>query len=360
MITSQLPYSPIARPSHGPRKVAVDGFGRRVDYLRISVTDRCNLRCTYCMPSEGLPWTDPNDLLKFDEIERFTAAAVDEGISKIRLTGGEPLARRGIADLVHRLRRLDGVESIALTTNGTLLPRMAAELAAAGLERVNISLVSLDPEVYSRVTRGGSLADALAGMDAAFAAGMTPIKVNVVVMRSLEQDLLSFARLTMDRPIHVRFIEYMPIGGEADCRRTDGGPGDWTRADRLSSNETLARLRMEGAYAGFGELAAADDGAGPEGWGPATYYRFEGAAGTIGVISPLSHAFCDRCNRLRLTADGKVRTCLFSDDELDARHVLRHGTDAGLHSLVRAAIAAKPESRNGQVGTVRRMSQIGG
>ena len=215
--------------------MAVDAFGRRIDYLRISVTDRCNLRCVYCMPSGGVAWREQSELLTFDEIVRFAAAAAAEGISKIRLTGGEPLLRKGIADLARRLRALTGIESIAITTNGTLLPRLARDLAAAGLERVNISLDSLDPDVYSRVTRGGRLADALAGIDAAFAAGMRPVKINVVVMRSLEQDLVSFARLTIDRPVHVRFIEYMPIGGGDDC----GGAGDGCR--RLDARRSTSR-----------------------------------------------------------------------------------------------------------------------
>jgi cyclic pyranopterin phosphate synthase len=340
--------------------MAIDAFGRRIDYLRISVTDRCNLRCVYCMPSGGVAWRDQSEILTFDEIVRFADAAAAEGISKIRLTGGEPLLRKGIADLARRLRALNGVESIAITTNGTLLPRLARDLAAAGIERVNISLDSLDPDVYARATRGGRLEDALAGIDAAFAAGMHPIKVNVVVMRSLRQDLVSFARLTMDRPVHVRFIEYMPIGGGDDGGGGGDGLGDWTEADHVPSDEILAGLAVEGTGAGLGELEPVERDEAPGGWGPAHYFRFEGAQGTIGVISALSNPFCSQCNRLRLTADGKLRTCLFSDDDFDARHVLRHGSEAGLHSLIHAALAAKPESYNLGTGTVRRMSQIGG
>jgi cyclic pyranopterin phosphate synthase len=340
--------------------MATDAFGRRIDYLRISVTDRCNLRCVYCMPGGGVAWRDQSELLTFNEIVRFAAAAADEGISKIRLTGGEPLLRKGIADLARRLRALNGVESIAITTNGTLLPRLARDLAAAGIERVNISLDSLDPDAYSGVTRGGRLKNALAGIDAAFAAGMRPIKINVVVMRSLRQDLVSLARLTRDRPVHVRFIECMPIGGGDDCGGAGWGVDDWTEANHVPSDEILARLAVEGAEAGLGELESVEPDDAPGGWGPANYYRFEGAEGTIGVISPLSHPFCSQCNRLRLTADGNLRTCLFSDEDFDARRVLRHGTEAGLHSLIHAALAAKPESHNLRIGTVRRMSQIGG
>jgi len=361
MIARHWLTSPSGRPLREVGStVAIDAFGRRVDYLRISVTDRCNLRCVYCMPAEGVTWKNRSEILTFEEIERFTAVAAAEGITKIRLTGGEPLVRIGIAALVRRLRSVRGVTSLAMTTNGTLLPRLAGDLVAAGLDGVNISLVSLDPDAYSRITRGGRLADALAGIDAAFAAGLDPIKVNVVVARSYEQDLVPFARLTVERPIHVRFIEYMPIGGEDDCGDIVEGASAWTRADHVPSDEILARLTDEGAAAGFGELRPVGGSEAPRSWGPATYYRFDRAAGTVGVISPLSHNFCERCNRLRLTADGKLRMCLFSDDELDARHVLRHGTDEGLHSLIGAALAAKPEWHNMRIGTVRRMSQIGG
>jgi len=340
-----------------------DSFGRRIDYLRISVTDRCNLRCVYCMPPEGVPWRAPNEILTFEEIERFAEAAVEEGISKIRLTGGEPLVRKGIVDHVARLRAITGIEAIAVTTNGVLLPRYAKDLVAAGLSRVNISLDTLDPEVYKHITRGGRLEDALAGIEAAFDAGMDPVKVNGVVVRSLDQDLLSFARMTLDRPLHIRFIEYMPVGGEGEP--TTGGAcssetavGAWTIEDHVPSDEIVARLSAEGIAAGLGALETVARDAAPGGWGPATYYRFPGAVGTIGVISPLSHHFCAECNRLRLTADGKLRTCLFSDDELDAREVLRSGGD--VRELIRAALAAKPESHNMRVGTIRRMSQIGG
>jgi GTP 3',8-cyclase len=179
-------------------------------------------------------------------------------------------------------------------------------------------------------------------------------------MRSLEQDPLSFARLTLDRPLHVRFIEYMPIGEEEECGPGRDATGDWSRADRIPSEETLARLESDGAAAGLGRLEPMNNGGRPSGWGPAKYYRFDSALGTIGVISPRSDMFCRDCNRLRLTADGQLRTCLFSDDELDARHALRHGTDADVRDLFLAAVAAKPESHNMQVGTLRRMSQVGG
>jgi cyclic pyranopterin phosphate synthase len=340
--------------------MATDAFGRRIDYLRISVTDRCNLRCVYCMPPDGIEWKSHGEVLSFEEIERFAAVAAGEGISKIRLTGGEPLVRLGIVDHVRRLRETTGIEAIALTTNATLLPRYASDLAAAGLKRINISLDTLDPEVYARVTRGGNIDDALAGLEAAFEAGMDPVKLNVVVVRGLDQDLLGFARMTLDRPLHVRFIEYMPVGeiGEHSC--TSAEADGWTEADHVSTDEILARLTTEGAAAGLGELAAVERSAAPGGWGPACYYRFPGARGTLGVISPLSHHFCGECNRLRLTADGRLRTCLFSDDELDVQAVLRTGTDEDVRAVIRSALAAKPEGHDQRHGTARRMSQIGG
>jgi GTP 3',8-cyclase len=339
--------------------MAMDTFGRTVNYVRISVTDRCNLRCIYCMPAEGVAWRDRSEILTFEEIERFAVVAAGEGITRVRLTGGEPLVRPGIADLVRRLHKVPGIDSIALTTNGALLTRLAHDLAEAGLDGVNISLVSLDPEVYSRVTRGGRLAGALAGIDAAFAAGIPTVKLNVVVVRSLEQDPLAFARLTIDRPAHVRFIEYMPVGDGDDCAPGDVG-GGWNRAEQVPSDETLARLNADAIAAGLGPLAPLDADRAPVGGGPAKYYGFQGSKGTVGFISALSHPFCDACNRLRLTAEGKLRTCLFSDEELDVRSVLRLGTDAGIQSVIQAAIAAKPESHNMRVGTLRRMSQIGG
>lgn len=343
--------------------MATDSFGRRIDYLRISLTDRCNLRCVYCMPEGGVAWKGHDEILTLEEIERFAAIAVQEGISKIRLTGGEPLVRYGVVDHIRRLRALTGIEAIALTTNATLLPQFAEELCEAGLSRVNISLDSLDPEVYSRITRGGHLDDALAGIESAFEVGFHPVKLNVVVVRSLDQDLLGFARMTMDRPLHVRFIEYMPVGDDAEegvgCAGESSG-FHWTRADHVPSDEVLATISEQGEAQGLGPLMGLEREEAPGGWGPARYYRFADSEGTIGVISPLSHHFCGECNRLRLTADGKLRTCLFSDDELDVRLVLRSGTDDDVRAIIRSALDSKPESHNARIGTLRRMSQIGG
>lgn len=363
--------------------MGTDSSGRVIDYLRISLTDRCNLRCVYCMPAKGVPFRAREDILSFEEIERFAAIAVGEGINKIRLTGGEPLVRLGVVDHVRRLCEITGLESIALTTNGILLPKYAPELREAGLSRVNISIDSLDPETYRRMTRGGDVADALAGVDAAFDAAFSPVKLNVVVVRSLAQDLPGFVRMTMKRALHVRFIEYMPIGDGADADDTDaadagrsgaeGEPGaasepgatnecefHWTRADNVSSDEILATLTATTAKAGYGVLEPVARSNTPGGWGPARYYRLPESEGTIGVISPLSHHFCGECNRLRLTADGRLRGCLFSDDEIDVRPVLRGGTDEDVRDLVRLALSSKPESHGRRIGTARRMSQIGG
>ena len=348
--------------------MATDSLGRRIDYLRIAITDRCNLRCIYCMPEEGVAWKAPESILTFEEIERFARIAVGEGISKIRLTGGEPLVRLGVVDSIRRLKELTGLESIALTTNGTLLPRFAEDLYRAGLTRVNISLDSLKPEVYERVTRGGRLEDALAGIDAALGAGMSPVKINVVVVRSLKQDLLGFVRMTLDRPLHVRFIEYMPVGDDAEIGEVGDGAacaGDtegfhWTLEDHVPSAETLEALSAATEAAGLGRPEAVARGDAPGGWGPARYYRLPGALGTLGVISPLSAHFCGECNRLRLTADGMLRPCLFSDEEIDVRTVLRGGTDDDVRALIRGALESKPESHNMRIGTLRRMSQIGG
>ncbi|MRR11712.1 GTP 3',8-cyclase MoaA, partial [bacterium] len=225
---------------------------------------------------------------------------------------------------------------------------------------INISLDTLDPDVYARITRRGKLSDVLEGLEMAFEVGMDPVKLNVVVVRGLEQDLLGFAKMTFDRPLHVRFIEYMPVGdiGESSCTSADAT--GWTEADHISTDEILTALAAQGAAAGLGELQAVARDDAPGGWGPARYYRFPGAQGTLGVISPLSHHFCAECNRLRLTADGGLRTCLFSDEELDVRGILRTGTDDDVRHIIRQALAAKPEGHHQQLGTLRKMSQIGG
>ncbi len=332
-----------------------DSHGRTIDYLRISLTDRCNLRCIYCMPEEGVQALSHTDILRLEEIERIVRIAAEAGIKHIRLTGGEPLVRRGVVDLVRAINDIPGIERVALTTNGILLPRMAEELAAAGLSRVNISLDTLDPDQYRAITRCGSFDDAMAGIDAALAAGFDPVKVNAVVVRSLNQDVLSFARMSIDRPLHVRFIEYMPVGESAGAC----GCG-WGKQDVIPSDELREMIDTQAQAAGLGPLQPAMKHT-PSGWGPACYYEFENAKGTVGFISPLSRHFCSECNRLRLTADGKIRPCLFSDDEYDVREVLRSGADDdAVREVLYAALGAKPDEHHDKVGTERGMSQIGG
>jgi cyclic pyranopterin phosphate synthase len=335
--------------------MAIDQHGRTIDYLRISVTDRCNLRCLYCMPEEGVPWKPHDAMLSLEEILQFVRIAASEGFSHIRLTGGEPLVRLGVVDLVRDIAQTPGIERVAMTTNGILLPKYANSLREAGLNRVNISLDTLDPEQFTHITRWGKIDDVFAGIDTALLVGFDPVKINAVVVRSLNQDLLAFARLSIDRPLHVRFIEYMPVGNP------EGEEGlGWSEKDTIPNEELIAHIRERAAAEGLGELIPLDTATKPEGWGPAQYYQFEGAAGTVGFISALSRHFCGECNRLRLTAEGELRPCLFSDSEYDVRAALRSGDDADVRRILYEALGAKPDEHHNQVGTTRLMSQIGG
>ncbi len=323
-----------------------------VSYLRLSVTDRCNLRCVYCMPESGITQVPHADILSFDEIEGILAAVSGPlGLRGIRVTGGEPLVRGGIVDLVGRLARLVGVEDLSMTTNALLLPRFAADLRAAGLRRVNVSLDTLRPERYRRICRGGDPEQVFAGIRAAEAAGLEPVKINMVVIPGINDDEVEeMARLTIDRPRHVRYIEFMPVGNS-----------DLQRERRyIPSAELRARIR---ARFGLEQAPVA-----PQGRGPARYWRIPGAAGTVGFISPLSQHFCTSCNRIRLTADGWVRTCLLTDRiGVDVKAAYRAGVRGeGLVALFREAIRLKPPSHdlvpagNGNGTYVRTMCQIGG
>lgn len=323
-------------------------FGRSIRYLRISVVDRCNLRCSYCMPAGRVSWLPGEHLLSLDEIERVVRCGARGGIEKVRLTGGEPLLRPGLTGLIARLRRLDGLREIALTTNGTLLARAARDLKAAGLDRLNVSLDSLDPDRFRAVTRGGSLADVLAGLKAAEAAGF-PIKLNTVVMRGVnDAELPAIARFGLGRGWDVRFIEYMPVG----C-----GAADW-RERFVPAGETLSRLEEA-----FGPLPAAGGTASD----PARRYRVPGYPAAIGLISSISEPFCGTCDRLRLTADGRIRSCLLAPGEADVRSLLRGGApDEAIAAALLRAAGMKPEwhgiSAEGTGIRVpqRAMSQIGG
>lgn len=330
-----------------------DGQGRQIDYLRISLTDRCNLRCIYCMPEHGVKSIPRESVLTLEEVHKAIECASQLGIKHIRFTGGEPTVRKGLLSLIERTAQTPGIESVALTTNAILLPGMAADLKAAGLSRVNISLDTLDAEQYRFITRLGNLDDALKGIEAALSAGLFPVKLNTVVVRSLNQDLLSFARLTVDAPLHVRFIEYMPIGNGDDC----GGCG-WGPADVVPAKEIIETISAQAQSIGLGSLQPAI--ATPDGWGPAQYYRFPGAQGTVGVISAISNHFCASCNRLRLTADGKIKPCLFSDTEYDIRSALRKGSEEEVLSVFKAVLFHKPSGHEHRVGTRRMMSQVGG
>ncbi|MDR1082753.1 MAG: GTP 3',8-cyclase MoaA [Coriobacteriales bacterium] len=335
--------------------MGIDQHGRAIDYLRISVTDRCNLRCLYCMPEEGVAWKPHDAMLTLEEIAHFVAIAADEGFSRIRLTGGEPLVRLNLVDLVRDISQTPGIERVAMTTNGILLPKHAEALREAGLSRVNISLDTLDPAQFAHITRWGAIADVFTGIDTALNVGFDPVKINAVVVRSLNQDFLAFVKLSLTRPLHVRFIEYMPVG---DSQGTDGL--GWNATDTIPNEELIDTINERAKAAGLGKLIPLNNAAKPEGWGPAQYYQLEGAQGTVGFISALSRHFCGECNRLRMTAEGQLRPCLFSDLEFDVKGALRSGDDDEVRRVLHEALSTKPDEHHNQVGTTRLMSQIGG
>lgn len=325
----------------------VDQFGRRIEYLRISVTDKCNLRCLYCMPEEGLPWLRRDEILDYEEIADVVRVMAGLGLKRLRITGGEPLVRKDLPVLVEMLDGIEGIGNIALSTNAVLLKDQADALRTAGIDRINVSLDSLDGERLDEIVRRpGSFEKIMAGLDAAERVGFAPIKINVVLMRGRNDDeIADFAALTRERPWHVRFIELMPTGSNLDLS-VEGF---------VSCQEALRRVRA------LGELEPVE---GPVGNGPATYYRFPGAPGTVGVITPMSHNFCDRCNRMRLTADGHLRPCLFGDIQTNLRDPLRRGED--LIPLIRHTLEIKPEkhhlvqgSTSGSGGLIA-LSQTGG
>ncbi|HLI96937.1 MAG TPA: GTP 3',8-cyclase MoaA, partial [Candidatus Baltobacteraceae bacterium] len=289
------------------REVLADQFNRPITYLRISVTDKCNLRCVYCMPERGLPWLPKAQILSYEEIAQLVAAAAPLGVSSVRLSGGEPLIRKNLHHLVEELAAIDGVEDIALSTNGLLLEAQIDALVAAGLKRVNVSLDTLREDRFFEIARRPGLDHVLAGIDAAIARGLGPVKINCVVMRGQNDDeIAAFAQWTKERAVYVRFIELMPVRENLDVQRDA----------YMSADEILERVRE------IGDLRPVP---GPGGNGPARYFAFDGAPGAVGVISPLSHDYCERCNRVRLTADGRLRLCLFGDYEIDLRGPLRSG-----------------------------------
>ncbi len=326
-----------------------DRFGREINYLRVSVTDRCNLRCVYCMPPEGVPLLRHEDILRYEEILTVLAAAKKMGISHVRITGGEPLVRKDLDHLVRGIAAM-GFEDISMTTNGTLLAGYAQILKEAGLIRVNVSLDSLRPDRFSKITRTGRIEDALAGIQAAVRAGLEPVKVNVVVMAGWNLDeVADMARLTLNLPVHVRFIEYMPIGPSDGMEEVSG----------VSSDLIMAEISK--TVPGGLEVSTA-----PSGAGPARTYRAAGAKGTIGFISAMSKPFCDSCNRLRLTPDGKLRPCLASAIEVDVKEILRSSRQGSkmreIEEAFRRAILSKPGAHElwDRESQARRMCQIGG
>jgi GTP 3',8-cyclase len=345
MTTTALPGSPPASSASAPLPDALrDQFGRRIEYLRISVTDRCNFRCLYCMPPEGLTWLPKAGILSYEEIAEVVRQLAPLGLRRLRVTGGEPTIRPDLVRLVAMLRAVPGIEDIALSTNGVRLPTMARALRDAGLDRVNMSADSLRPERIVWIARRDLSFDPIAAARAAEDAGLGPIKINVVVMRGINDDEIEdFARLTLEHPWHVRFIELMPVG---DMRALT-----WEHI--VPSDEVVARV------AALGTLEA--DPGPARGNGPAAYHRLAGAPGTVGVITPLTHTYCASCNRVRLTADGRLRTCLFGDHEVDLRTPLRAGVP--LEASFRAALAEKPLEHallQMRVGGLRALSQVGG
>jgi cyclic pyranopterin phosphate synthase len=329
------------------RPALVDGFGRVATDLRVSVTDRCNFRCRYCMPPEGLPWMPKDELLSFEEITRIVGVLVESGVKSLKVTGGEPLVRRDVTRLVGMLRGISVDLDISLTTNGYLLAEHAAELAAAGLDRVTVSVDSLIRHRFADLTLRDAFEEVMGGLDAAAAHGLGPIKINTVMMRgSNEDEAVAFAELARRTGYDVRFIEYMPLDAQ----------DEWARDKVVPADEVLARI------AEVHPLIASDRDQ-PE---PATSYRFaDGAPGTVGVIPSVTAPFCDSCDRLRLTADGQLRACLFSLEETDLKTELRAGADNDrLAELARACVAAKWSGhRIGQADFVkpaRSMSMIGG
>ncbi len=325
----------------------LDPYKRKINYLRISVTDRCNLRCRYCMPEKGIPLIPHEEVLTYEEILRIVRVFAIEGISKIRLTGGEPLVRKGIVDFIAHLSQIGEIKDLSLTTNGILLKESARDLKKAGLNRINISLDSLKKERFRKITRKDEFERVWAGIEEALKIGLSPIKINMVAIQGLNDDEIeSFARLTLHLPLTVRYIEYMPSGnGE-----------EWKEGDILTIPWIKGRLEE------MGNLIPIPS----EEWdGPAKRFQIEGAIGEIGLIGPVSDHFCDACNRLRLTPDGKIRTCLFSDEEIDVKEFLRNGgSDEDLRRQLLVALKTKPERHHINTHQFkkcqRNMSAIGG
>lgn len=323
-----------------------DRYERIIDYMRISVSDRCNLRCIYCMPSGGIRPIEHKDILRYEEIIRIVRIAAGLGVRKVRLTGGEPLIRKDLPYLVSSINNIECIEDMSLTTNGVLLKEYAEPLVKAGLKRVNVSLDSLCPERYKRITRGGDIKSVWEGIQEAEKVGLKPIKINMVPIRGFNDDEIEdFARLTFVKDYNIRFIEFMPIGAK-EIWSTERYISTEEIKERVSKIAPLIPVKIRRT-------------------GPARYFRFEGAPGVIGFISPITHHFCNSCNRLRLTSDGKLRPCLFSETEIDLKSAMRCGaSDKEIERLIRLSIEIKPEGHSINhekcFAHLKPMSKIGG
>lgn len=326
----------------------VDNNNRKINYLRLSITDRCNLRCVYCMPEEGINFMAHENILRYEEILRLVRLSILRGIRKVRLTGGEPLVRKGFTDFLKRLSKIDGLDEITLTTNGVLLKQYAAEIKECGVHRVNISLDSLKPEKFKRITGRDFFEQVWQGIQEAEQLGFNPIKINVVAIRGINDDEIEdFGSLTLEKPYHIRFIEHMPVGDN----------NNWNSEKFMPILEIYERLQNVGPLVPIQRRNQLD--------GPAQRYKIKDAKGEIGLIGALSNHFCAVCNRLRLTADGHLRSCLFSENEIDVMPELRGGeSDEAILALIERAIREKPEKHNlkrqGHRSCTRQMSSIGG
>ena len=335
----------------------IDNFGREISYLRVSITDRCNYRCIYCQSEKEFEFIPHQEILRFEEIVEIVQEAVNLGVTKVRITGGEPLVREGIVDFIRHLRKINKLEDISLTTNGFFLPEYAEKLKDAGLNRVNISLDSLQEEKYKKITRGGSLEKALKGIDSALKAGLLPIKINTVLIRGINDDEVEdFVRLTLERPLNIRFIEFMPSGEEVINEFENKFISVQEIKEKLIKKYLLNPIKINTAN------------------GPAKYYQIKGGQGTIGFITALSQHFCKTCNRIRLTSEGKLRPCLFSNKEIDIKEAIRKlardKKDEGflrkkiIRDKLKEAVKLKPEGHKlnikNQENLSFHMSRIGG
>lgn len=315
-------------------KLLLDHYYREINYLRISITDRCNLRCRYCMSEEGVELIEHQELLTYEEILKVVEVFASNGISKIRLTGGEPLVRNGVVDLIHGIAHIEGIRDLSLTTNGVLLKDYAGDLVKTGLSRINISLDTLRPHRFASITRRDKFKEVWEGIEEALRHRLSPVKINVVVIKGFNDDeIKDFARLSLTYPLHVRFIEFMPVGEK----------NEWNEERVIPYSQVMEEIKE------IGELIPLKH---QDNDGPAGRYYIKGGKGEIGFISPVSSHFCSRCNRLRLTPDGKIRTCLFSDEEIDLKGTLRNAEgEANLEQILYQALQTKPEGH--MIGDIR-------